>query len=166
MNDEVYTNHLLDPVFKDVYSGAISSSTALKTDVCAYFSEWYNSFQVNKPQYDNFDILDHVKYAPNIMLHKILVPGTYEYRIQGEIIFDLVGKRNQGKIFSSESELPYLSRLASYLDAIVSTNTAVHSYGKLTSHNRSHVSVEALVMPLFDTNGKATHILSVLSPVK
>ena len=165
MNKNTYKEYRLDPVFEDVHSGGITNSTELKTDVCSYFLDWYKNLQTDEPLYSHFDILDHLIYAPNMMLLKVIGQGLYEYRIQGEVIYDLVGKRNQGKIFSAKNELPYLARLANYLDEIAASRTLVHSYGKLTSHDRPHLSVEALAMPLYKNSGSISHLLSVMAPI-
>ena len=160
-----YAKYLLNPIFEDVYIGPVKDDITFQTSVCSELLEWYQSFHPNKPRYDQFDILDHLKKAPYIILIKVLSTGAYEYRIQGEAVFELVGKRNQGVIFSPESEFPHLKRLANYFDGIVSQNAAVHSFGKLTSHGKPYASAEALAVPLVDKNGHITHILSVMNLV-
>ena len=155
-----------DPFFKEVVSSAPRQDIQLKTAACRYFYTWYNISDPNLPRYDQFDILEHFKYAPNIMLLKVINEGEYEYRLQGEVIFDLVQKRSKGEIFSSRSELPHLSRLADYLNSVASKRIAIHSYGNMASHDRSHTEFEAFVFPLVDGSNKISHIIGVMSPLE
>jgi len=154
-----------DTNFTEVMRATAMDVKQFKTNICSNFFKWYSSFHPLTPRRDQFDILDHLASAPSVFLIKLLENGAYEYRLQGEGIVKLVGRRSQGKVFSSLCNDEDLSRFAMYLDEIVSTKGAFHSYGNLTAHNRHDLEFEALDFPLVNTDDKITHILGVMSLV-
>ncbi len=129
--------------------------------------KWWLSFAPEIPKKTDFDILDHVKIAPDIFLVKRLSETTFEFRLHGESANDIFDDYT-GKIIHTDS--PETSdrqaeevRLARYYCEMLKTPKCIRNYGNLSFINKSHVKFESVDCPLLDENGEMNYIIGTIT---
>lgn len=160
-----YADYIIDNNFHTVRRAEALVEEQFKTTVCLDMFRWWQSFLPNRPKMSQFDIIDHVKAAPNLFLIEVLPEGKFEYRLQGEDVAELIGSRNKGKVFSKASDNFDMANFADYLGDFVQQRKALHSLGELEAYGRSTVKFEAFDMPLFDEGCDVSHVLGIIVEV-
>lgn len=155
--------YVSDSNFHKLMRGEAVDISQFETSVCQGMFFWWQSFQPDVPRHDQFDILNHFRSAQNIFLINVIDKETFEYRVQGEEVIALIGRRNAGKVFSVGDEDKGMNNFAQFLSEMVEHKKAMHSYGTLEAHGKSYLKFEAFDFPLFDETGNVSHVVGVLT---
>jgi hypothetical protein len=136
--------YVADTNFQQIVRAPAVDVEQFQTIVCKNLFTWWHSFLPKAPSREQFDILDHVKKAPNFFLIAALDDMEFDYQVQGEEVIRLVGRSNMGWKFSAKHGDEGLRRYGHFLEGIVEDKIAMHSYGTLNDHGKSYLYFESL----------------------
>lgn len=133
--------------------------------------EWWDSFKPKLPRRQDFDILEHYKIAANIFLVEFIGASSFQYRICGEEVMNLIGENNTGKIFNLFDDprdplKKQINELIVYYQQIKAERVSKSCRGALPVRNKLARPFESVDCPLMDENGEVTHIVGAISSIK
>lgn len=128
------------------------------------FFTWWDSFSPNLPKLRDFDISDHWLLAPYIYVIDVLDEGKFFYRLNGEMVVEIVGHNQKGKVFELNAEDPQEKAFANYLQNIVETKKPTYCQGTLALFGRGFMNFESIDCPLSDEDGHVIRTLGVICP--
>lgn len=152
----------LSPVFVDLYRKEISDIGELRSKMVKSLYQWWSGYQDRLPLKTEFDIVDHAPLAANLFLYKVLGPGSYEYRLNGEAVIVLTGMSQSGRIFSQDDVGEEPEILSEYLNMVVESRRAWTCGGSLAHLGRKHLKFESIDCPLAGPDGEISHILGLM----
>ena len=153
---------LLSPVFVDLYRKEVSDSSELRSKLVKQLYQWWLGYKDRLPLKTEFDIVDHAPLVANLFLYKVLSPGTYEYRLNGESVITLTGMSQAGRIFSQDEVGEEAEILSEYLNMVVESRRPWTCGGSLAHLGRKHLKFESIDCPLAGPDGQVSHILGLM----
>lgn len=128
--------------------------------------DWWTSFGPDRlPTRRAFDIVDHADLASRIFLVEVLGPDTYRFRVQGEEVLRVVGRKRTGIVITPDASNPYDGRLCGYYHEIATRRRAMRCVGSARHAFQNYTWFESVDCPLTDEAGAVSHIIGVLEPL-
>ncbi|MBX7146948.1 MAG: PAS domain-containing protein [Alphaproteobacteria bacterium] len=114
---------------------------------------WLHFIDKGMPDREDFDIINHAVFAPNLYLAKQISPGYFKMLINGENVIRMIGANHMGAKITAQADGTYSERLAIYYQAILDHQICCRCRGQLTMLGRSHVRFESVDCPLSSKDG-------------
>ena len=152
----------ISPDFIELYRRPVNGPASFTSDAVTALNDWWLGFHPLMPSMNEFDIVDHANLAPNLFLYKILEPGVYQYRLNGEEVVQLTGATQAGVTFSDKDQDQESVTLANYLNQVVESRIPWTCGGSMAHVGRDHLRFESIDCPLAGKDGRVTHILGVM----
>ena len=132
--------------------------------------KWWHGFDGRLPGYADFDIAEHLSLADNIFLVRVINPDTFEIRLCGEVVSEVIGSNNMGRVIrtqglGTDADSREDIRLARYYRTIVQTRRSYICFGRLLNRYDLVKRFESVDCPLFNDRGEVSHIIGVLVPI-
>ena len=124
--------------------------------------EWWLGFAPDLPKRSDFDILEMTDIAAHLFLVRMVEPGTFEYRLRGERVSELVGVRGSGDRYGCNDDDEGGRQLAEYYQGIVQTRAPFRCLGSFVEGATFATAFEAVDCPLVDETGSVTHIIGAI----
>lgn len=124
--------------------------------------KWWSSFAPSVPSRVDFDILNLTSIASDVYLVSVISSGRYMYRLGGERVAGLVGRRQIMTEISTESENLADAMFAKYLSWTIGAGGVNGCLGSLEFFGKDFLAFESIDCPLVDASGKTTHIIGTL----
>lgn len=143
---------------------------ALSSALTRHLLQWWRGYGPGKPGYSDFDIADHLSIADNVFLVKVLDENSFNIRLCGEAVAEVIGFNTMGQIIHVDGpeetsvEREFV-RLARYYRSIVRNADCSMCFGRLTNRYDLEKRFESVDCPLFNKRGKVAYIIGVLVPL-
>lgn len=124
--------------------------------------EWWTGFAPDIPQRKDFDVLNLADIAAHLFLVRLVEPGTFEFRLRGERVAELVGARGSGDRYSCDDADDGHRQLAEYYQSILDSRRPQACRGSFEDGVTFATGFEAVDCPLLDEAGNATHIIGAI----
>ncbi|WP_169545437.1 PAS domain-containing protein [Sneathiella aquimaris] len=128
--------------------------------------EWWAGFAPALPSRTDFDITQHRSLPANIFLIEVLGPGHFLYRLHGDTVADLIGRRTLNHEFSDENGSLDDRLLAKHMRRVATEKVAYQCFGDLAILDKEFINFESVDCPLENEDGIVTHILGVFAEVR
>ncbi|RED54096.1 PAS domain-containing protein [Aestuariispira insulae] len=155
-------NSTISPEFVDLYRRPVTGPASFVSSQIKSLYDWWLEFHPMMPAMDAFDIVEHRSLAPNLFLYKILEPGKYQYRLNGEAVVSLTGASQSGRIFSLEDSDEEAQILADYLGEVISSRVPWTCGGSMAHLGKDWMRFESIDCPMAGKDGVVTHILGLM----
>ncbi len=148
--------------FRKIERRKIVANTDLKSRSAKTLMEWWSSYAPRIPTRNDFDILKVPSIAADIYLIEVLAEGQYRYRLSGEQVVGLVGRRYHMTEISVDDSNVADAMFAEYVKWAIAEGGINGCIGTLAFFGKDFIEFESIDCPLVDTEGATTHIVGVL----
>ncbi|MFD2207095.1 PAS domain-containing protein [Kiloniella antarctica] len=159
-------NHQRDDNFDWIRRYDVDVPYLFNTQVVQKLFDWWCSFHPNLPNRQDFNISDHSSIASHLYLIKLHENNSFEYRLNGENVINLVGYSMKGIIFDKTSTSPSQRVLAQYCEEVMSSQVCKRCTGEIRLSDTRKVAFESLDCPLINENNEVGYTLGVMSTIE
>ncbi len=151
--------------FRKIERRKINDLQNLQSGSAKTLYKWWSSFSPAVPSRTDFDIINLPSIAADVYLVSVLSPGRYIYRLSGERVAGLVGRRYSMTEISTQSDELVDALFAEYLGWAIEAGGVNGCLGNLDVFGKEFLNFESVDCPLIDSTGKTTHIVGTLCQV-
>lgn len=143
---------------------AVTSETEFLTPEARRLYDWWQSFAPQFPRRRDFDIVEHRPLSANIFLVQVVDENTYDFRLRGEDIVQLIGRRAPQQRATVDSADAHDHMVARYYREIVRNPRPMRCFGTLSTFGLP-VQFESIDCPMRDDGNRLAYIIGVLVPL-
>ena len=133
------------------------------------FFEWWQQVRDNKcPYRQQFDIVDHPRWAANALLVRVEAgnPPIYRIRIIGDEIVRLLGHNDTGKTLAETAWDSDGGLTTKAYDTLISNRRPMRFHGTLGGYKKEYLKIESIYAPFLGDDGRVSTVIGLICRLK
>lgn len=162
-----YSDHIEDDDFHAAAQvHVVTSRNDLTLRCTRSLFDWWSSYDGKLPLKSEFQILEHLRYAPNIYLAQRLEEGVYKFHVCGEDVNLITGRDTHNRtIYYADHHLHHednFNELIKYYDRLLLSKQSFYCTGNVHILGKHTHGYESIDCPLLDQDGQTSYILGAI----